>query len=499
LLAFVFGAIAAGALPLVLGGFSLFIVLEAMMVVLSMLPAVVAIGWGWLPFDRHLPFWLFYVEAEIYLYIAPAAYVANGMPDQNAVAPIYLALQIVIVALFLVPMLVLYQRWTSGTSVAPVRWRFSQARLAAFVAACFVLTGLYFWLLSHDGLLFRRIGFQSLAREFVGLPRIHFLVIRGFETLELPLLCLLVLAVWRARGTARVLLGLSLAVVATGTLMDAALNSRLQLAFALVLPLVVFLNARPARPQARPSGLTSWRTWVAAVLVLVAVLYGFRVAANVRGSYAARHLTPEQLSPTFNSSKYGQIDNPLAFRLNGLDLMARMTPEAFKSGFSLGKSWWPSVVVELGQVVAPDVANRYKLAGATEPKWYLMREYHVATETDYPSSALTDAYGNLGPLGLLLAAAVYSLLLAAITRWARTGSSIQLVLALFLLVDVAYFEGSFIGLVLRWVAYSPATVALLVLNPMRRAGLSETNVPGHDTAGSLWNTLRVSRLRPSQK
>jgi hypothetical protein len=452
-------AIVGAAIPIVLGRFSLYVVLEAAMVVLALLPGATAIFLGRLNVTRHVPFWILYAAVLTYIYLAPAAYVARGMVDRNALAPIYLALQVLILVFFLVPLFALYIRWTArGGESGPARWSISQRALFVFVPVCLGLPAWYVALLVKHGLLFRRVGFTSIANNLVGLPRVDFLVIRGFEALAVPLLCLLVLAVRDAKGWPRLLLGLSLLSLGSVTLLDAALNSRYQWILALALPLAVAVNLRPA--VVRP-----WRYWVATVLVLISALYGARLVENIRSTYTPSgvSVSASTLSPTTTPS----YSEPLSFRLNGLDLMARMTPAAVKQGYSWGKSWWPYMVVEVTQVVAPQIANKYKLGLATEPKWYLMRDYHVASLPDYPSSAFTDLYGNLGPFGFPIAAVVYALLLVLLTRWMRRGP-VMLVIALFLLADVVYFEGSFVGLAFRWILYSPAVILLLLINPLRR-------------------------------
>jgi hypothetical protein len=449
------------AAPIVSGGPSLYVVLEGAMVAMSLLPGAAAVAMGRLNVTRHLPFWLLYGEVVIYMYLAPAAYVAMGIPDRTAVAPIYLGLQLAILVLLLLPLVVLYCRWTARDAGGePARWHFSRLAVIPFVPMCVVLPALYLFLLAKDGLLFRRLGFSTIAQSLVGLPRFDFLVIRGFEALSVPLLCLLVIAVRDARGWSRVWVWLSLLSVGSATLFDAALNSRLQWILALVLPLAVAISFRPSSSR-------RWPYLIATAFVLVSAVYGVRIVENLRAAYsttAGVSVSAQTLNPTPAAT----ADTPLAFRLNGLDLMARMTPAAMRQGFSWGKSWWPSIVVEIGQVVAPAVANRYKLALATEPKWYLMRDYRVATLPDYPSTALTDVYGNLSPIGLPLAAVIYAVLLTAMMRWIRRGPPVLLIIGLFLLADVAYFEGSFIGLALRWVHYAPAVVLLLALNPLRR-------------------------------
>ena len=454
--------LAGAAFPIYRGGPALNVVVESVMVVLACLPAAWAIATGRVAFDRNLPFWMVYGEILIYLYLAPAAYVGAGIPDRDKMAPVYLALQLAVLILFVIPMLLLYIRWNrSEVGLLAARWQFSRRFLAPFVALCLGLPAIYIWLLVQDRLLFRRIGFKGIAEAFVELPRLHFLVIRGFEALAIPLLCVLVLAMRDARGWWRAWLVLGLVSVGAVTLFDASFNSRLQWILTLVLPLAVAVNARP-------EGARPWRYWVATGLVVIGIVYGLRIVENVRADYIiGQGINVRQFSPTTSVSS--APETPIAFRLNGLDLMARMTPMALTNGYSWGKSWWPSIVVEFGQVFNPALANQYKLAGATEPKWYLMRDYRVASLPDYPSSSLTDLYCNLGPFGLPVAALAYAFLLAVMTRWLRRGSAIQLAPALFLLIDVTYVEGSFIGLALRWVRYAPAVALLIALIPLRRA------------------------------
>jgi hypothetical protein len=126
-------------------------------------------------------------------------------------------------------------------------------------------------------------------------------------------------------------------------------------------------------------------------------------------------------------------------------------------------------VVTCGQLFAPEVVNEYKLAMATTAKFYLMREYAGIYLPDYPSCQLTDAYGNLGETGLLLAGLAYGAALALVTRWLRIpASGNQLVAALIGLQIYTHFESDFISLnFLSWVQNAPVLIFLLLVTPVR--------------------------------
>jgi hypothetical protein len=105
-----------------------------------------------------------------------------------------------------------------------------------------------------------------------------------------------------------------------------------------------------------------------------------------------------------------------------------------------------------------------------------MRKYTDITAADYVSSILTDAYGNFGKLGF----ALVGLFLAGVcgfVAWtiARLPGAGWVIVGLFAISHVAYFEQEFVQALLLWGKKLPLLLAFLVANPFRiRTGPAES-------------------------
>jgi len=350
----------------------------------------------------------------------------------------------------------------------------------------------YLFVLVNRGLLFRRIGHEGLAMAMLDLSLPEFAVMRVFDRMAIPLICLLVIIVSQARQSSRNrrLAFLSLAITASVWLFVSGLNSR-QIALQTIL-LGLAMWVYWARSYIR---LNSRLICGGAIAALVA-LYTVNLTLNVRAEWVdkgADGLRLEWFNPFYvrqEQNNRGQ-DHELAHRLNGVDLMARITPRARAIGYSWGEAWWPCVVVQVGQFVAPEIAREYKSAMATTSKYYLMREYAGIYLPDYPNCTLTDIYGNLGPAGLTLAAVAIAVLLAWTNRGlAHPRSSFQLVVAVVAAQELTRFESEFLSMtLLSWVTNLPVLLTLLVINPIKVL-----------TPRPLSNPLRgFSRVMPSPR
>lgn len=427
---------------------------------------VVFVASGRIPFVAHLPLWLLYGEVLIYAFLAPDLALIQGGDSLAPLSPWYALLQWGIALLCCPALLLVYarlvrrHRLAASSPVLAVRpWP-----LLGLCSVALVGAPVYLYLLQSHGLLFRRLGFNGLVDAYAALPRPEFYAMRTFDRLFLPLGCLLLITARQRMTPPWRLLVWPATMLALGTAIAvAAINSRLDSALAVALIAVVGVYWWLPRPTLQPA--VALRLAIAAL----GVLYLFHVASNVRADWGTIAYGMQDASPTYTAgvSPYG-ADTPLAQRLNCVDLLARMTPTALQTGYSAGASWAPSLIVTFGQLVDPRLADAYKQAIATTPKWYLMRQYTSLALPDYPSCALTDAYGNLGPPGLALAGAVLALLLSVVTRWlARPDRAWQVAVALIVLVEVLAFEQDFLGLALRPLQAAPALLILLALNPLR--------------------------------
>jgi hypothetical protein len=173
---------------------------------------------------------------------------------------------------------------------------------------------------------------------------------------------------------------------------------------------------------------------------------------------------------------YTAEEMPLSVRLDGLDLIVRMKPNLERDGYAWGKAWEVPFALMYLPLTDPAKAREIKLSLNLAAKTYLMRKYTDITAADYVSSILTDAYGNFGKLGF----ALVGLFLAGVcgfVAWtiARLPGAGWVIVGLFAISHVAYFEQEFVQALLLWGKKLPLLLAFLVANPFRiRTGPAES-------------------------
>lgn len=402
-----------------------------------------------------------YIQVVIYMCVMPLVSLADGdvpvMYDDY-----YTLVSVATLVLFTVPLILSYlyvrRRTARKRDLQSQSVVTGPSRLLVFAGIATLWSVAYVVLLAANGLIFRRIGFDGLVAAYGDLPGWQFVVIRGFDRVGAPMAALLLLALVRYRGPGRAALVASCVTTAGSTLLVIGINSRLgSILDVLTIGLPVVLLTRPSRRR-RSVTLT-------AIGGTIVALYLVGTATNVRADFGTVGLDIQQFNPFYHAASTGET--PVATRLNCIDLMARITPTALDQGFSWGSSWVPAVVSSAGPFISAEAAQAYKQTLSTTAKYYLMRRYANLALPDYPSCALTDAYGNLGPFGLPLAAVSFGTIAALAAAWiTRPIRAWQVVAGIFLLADVIYFEGEFIGLGIRFVQELPFILALVVISPL---------------------------------
>jgi hypothetical protein len=415
---------------------------------------------GQLSLQRDALFLIVYIEVMIYVYIAPLLSVTSGdVPSQYL--DDYSGLSLATLPLFTVPLTLTYLYVRSRLHIEGAglsRAHTSARRLTIFSFMAILWSILYVALLATDGLLFRRIGFEGLVAAYGNLSGWQFVVIRGFDRVGGPMAAILLLALILEKGRGRPLILASFAITAGSVLVVAGINSRLGVLLGLItIGVPALLVTAPSRKR-RSAALWS-------IFGSLLAIYLIGTVVNVRADAQTVGLDIRQFNPLYHA--VASQGTSLEVRLDCVDLMARITPAALDRGFSWGASWVPGIVSSAGPLISADAAQAYKQTLSTSAKYYLMRQYANLSSPDYPSCALTDAYGNLAFPGFVVAGLAFGALAALATTWiSNARRSWQIVAGIFLLADVAYFEGEFIGLIVRIAQALPIIVALALICPV---------------------------------
>lgn len=484
-----------------------------------------ALAAGWLRLRRDYFMLLLYAQALLYVFIGPILRLSRAAqaPIREYESVATSAFLFVILVFFAVYLAIVRTRALRAPSVS----RVIEARRPWMEIVLFGLLAYsaIFWAIAiRSNLVYRRVGNPMVVLQ-LELPFLQFALYRTYIEGLLFIVIVVLLALVACRRE------ISLGGRAAGllTLVSAyvyfVINSRLGLAVALAVGLgvwVVFWRGRRGfwprflaggvvcallllyshattqriRLGFGRTGTVTWRAFVPGIPVapevsvvsaqptppapspspgpapVIAAPVIETPAAPVSEEIAVS--APDAVYKTFFF--YAAEEMPLPVRLDGLDLIVRMKPNLERDGYALGKAWEVPFALMYLPLTDPAKAREIKLSLNLAAKNYLMRNYTDITSADYVSSILADAYGNFGKVGFALVglffAGVCGFVAWTIVRLPGAG---WVIVGLFAISHVVYFEQEFVQALLLWGKKLPLLLGLLAVNPFRiRTGPAES-------------------------
>ncbi len=421
-----------------------------------------------------------YVQSLVYLQLAPALYLQAETqvgpieaPDSELRA-IYHWIQLACVVLFQWPLLAVYGRSRcasqrqspalTGRSARPAR-----VALFSFATAGFSLVYLYHAFAA--GLLLLPRDNASLPALFAGLPFYEYALNRLYTYSGLFLSAVL-LATALNRGQSFLPRFLSAGAFLTCFSvwgLQALLNARTQVVIGMLMMIGVWFADIQRRSLFE--GRTPLRRKIAAVAAVGGVAYVAVVANNIRygwpaeGAFVARMLSPAPAYSPLSGAEDPWGQPP--WRLNGVDLMARITPAALSDGYASGEAWKYTAYTFLGQFISRSAVEEYKLNRLADPKIYLLRRYTSFDPLDWPVSIVTDAYGNFGLAGLLMVAVALGLVYGLASRaMAESLSGVAATVGIFVISQSLLFEQLFGHWLFGFPRAIPALALVLLIKPL---------------------------------
>jgi hypothetical protein len=444
-----------------------------------------------LQLPRDYFFLLLYAQAYVLLHLAPTLVVQGevpgvaGSPDSR-LQWLYIFIQLSAILLFEWPLL----RWYTRAFAAPLKqtWigsklpepRLSNAIAVSVFAIVFSLT--FLGLAISYGVLRLPHVAEIIAELFVDLPTpiyaIHRLFVYSGPFLASVLLVVL-LRIKQEPG--RTIVAAAFCVTAGTWLLYALLNYRglTVLGVATVGGILLVCRDRSALGRSNEGQKSTYRRLILAGLVAT---YGIIVATNIRFDYEpSGGLRWQHFNPLLDLQDFMPHDRDpvtdLRWRLDGLDLMARMTPEAMRTGYAMGEGWKYPALIGLGQWVARGAVEKYKLDWLSDPKVYLLWRYTDLSYIDWPNTFVSDLYGNLAFPGFLIGAfilsAVYRRGEEALTRPVSASS---LLFGIYLLTQSLDFQQCFAVWFFGLLRPAPILLFLFFVNPFQDAPDVTTSV-----------------------
>lgn len=453
---------------------------------------------------RDLLFLAYYFQAFLYVQVGPWLYMRRT-PEAAGLLSEYETLAIASLVLFNVVILGTYLLLRGREPVADPRSLDVVPRKFGFANAAFLAFAAAFWVIAlTQTLVFRRIGNTIIPKQ-LQLSLRDFVVYRSY----IEGIWLIASVVFAGLVVGRRRTSPFVWIAAMANLVSAYLylviNSRISLA--LVLTLLVGLWALLWRGSGRYLPRLAFAVGCAALLLLyststterIRVGFGksgtvgwraFLPGLSMEEKRAAAPLPGRPRKPPPEGVEQGEstepssvgelvsgtllyrsaVETPLALRLNGIDMMARMESEIARSGYAWGRAWIAPIELIYLPIVAPEEARRMKLRFDIAAKSYLLRHYTDIDTPDYFSCMLTDAYGNFGYAGMAMVGLFLGAVLALSTRALRhPRNGLWAVVALFALSHIFQFEQEFVTAAVLWAKKIPVLVAVLILNPFATA------------------------------
>jgi hypothetical protein len=168
------------------------------------------------------------------------------------------------------------------------------------------------------------------------------------------------------------------------------------------------------------------------------------------------------------------------WRLNGVDLMARITPAAQTQGYAAGKAWYYVGYAFLGQFFSRSAVEEFKLNRLDDPKIYLLRRYTSFDPLDWPVSVVTDGYGNFGVAGLVMVAVALGLVYGLASRAiAEKASGLAATVGIFMISQSLSFEQLSGVWLLGLPRAVPALILVLLIGPLGSSPASLRQLAHH--------------------
>jgi hypothetical protein len=479
-----------------------------------------ALAAGWLRIRRDYFMLLLYFQALLYVFIGPILRLrrATHAPIREYEEVATMALLLLVLVFFAAYLAIARTRALQSPSVS----RVIEARRPWMELVLFGLLAYtaVFWVIAIRGnLVYRRVGNPMVALQ-LQLPFLQFALYRTYIEGLLFIVMVVLVALVACGRQISVLGRLAGLATLTSAYVYWVINSRLGLAVALavglgvwtvfwrgrrgfwprflvggavVAALLLYSHATTQRIRLGfgKTATVTWRAFVPAIAVSPPGVAEGPQARTPTPVAAAGGLPASTPGPSPTPSEevavsapdavykafffYTAEEMPLSVRLDGIDLIIRMKPQLERDGYAWGKAWEVPFALMYLPLSDPAKAREIKLSLNLAAKTYLMRKYTDITAADYVSSILTDAYGNFGKLGLVMV----GLFLAGVcgfVAWtvARLPGPGWVIVGLFAISHIAFFEQEFVQALLLWPKKLPLLLAFLVANPFRiRTGPAE--------------------------
>lgn len=193
------------------------------------------------------------------------------------------------------------------------------------------------------------------------------------------------------------------------------------------------------------------------LIIILFSVYLLKVIVNIRNNFVdndGRVIISEVINPFYQTLL--DDNDPLANRLNGIDLISIYYPKMYTKGFAYLDPWIHNIKIIYGSIFNTDYYIYCKANLITNARSLILKKYLDLNIIDYNQCQLTDVFAVMGPFSLLFVAVFTAFLFYKIINGFFYEKDIFRILIYILMIPfVLEFEKDFMNLAIGWIKYIP--------------------------------------------
>jgi oligosaccharide repeat unit polymerase len=390
--------------------------------------------------NRDVVLIVYCIIALVYGMLAPLASINN-----NGVVTLYYI--DIFILFFLTPLFIIYKAFPS-VKIRQLNVNVSNSKTLIFSFLLCLSALIFLYIAVDNGIFFRRIGHEALARASLDLSRVQLIFTRLFqETAIFITMVLHILFVYsnkrkRLSKISTLFILCYLLVILTYFL----INSRMQLMILILSHFCIF---------------ASFNKISRTIPKLIAMLFiAFWTVLILRGAIVTENVSVSSIISEVIS------ENPISNRLNGLKIIIELNEEVSERGMMYGEAWRNSIMIYYYMIFDENKYNLMKINMETTPKVLIYQYYKGEHIKDSPSSIVSDVYPNFGIIGLVILGGFIGMLLYLIKSGLNNTTNLfKFLLSLYLIPLLFQFEKEFISLIFMVFKYSFVLFLVYIYRP----------------------------------
>jgi hypothetical protein len=186
------------------------------------------------------------------------------------------------------------------------------------------------------------------------------------------------------------------------------------------------------------------------ILGAVLIYYSYVVSTNIRNDFFYTQSFKIEYFYPWKTQKGDSDGESLIKRMDGIDLMAKISVNLTPRNISYGGAWGTPIFLIYGPLINKAKSDELKSTGNTTTKRALLQRHTSIDSYDYYSSCVSDLFGNFHFIGLLFGSLIFALIVSyidSILSTTRKTTHFNLLLSFYLLSYILFFEQEFIGII----------------------------------------------------